>query len=52
MIGSNLKFRIISGNENYVQMLIEAGANVNHTAVFDDQPLHIAAQFGMKWFMN
>lgn len=27
-------------------MLIEAGANVNHTAIFEDQPLHISAQFG------
>lgn len=46
MVDSNLKFHIFSGNEKYVKILIEAGANVNHTAIFDDQPLHIAAQYG------
>lgn len=46
MIDSNMKFHAILGNEKYVKILIEAGANVNHTAIFDDQPLHLAAQYG------
>lgn len=46
MLESCRQFYIISGNEKFLKILIEAGANVNHTAIFEDQPLHISSQYG------
>lgn len=45
---SSDRILIISGNQKFVKMLIEAGANVNHTDVFDDTPLHKASEFGFE----
>lgn len=47
LIGSTaLDLATFLGNVPFTQMLIEHGANVNHSALFEDVPLHKTAEFG------
>lgn len=47
IIGSTaLDLASFDGNEKYTKILIKAGANVNHSGLFEDVPLHKTAEFG------
>lgn len=47
IIGSTaLDLATFDGNEKYTKILIDAGANVNHSGLFEDVPLHKTAEFG------